>query len=110
MYSDRDSLNLILDRDDIYVYELPPEQIEVFTVCVYFREETYVLPALAGVYYRKDILCVQECRSENYVLASKHVCYMEVLIFSTVEKCTVGAKEVSVRSLKYGIGDALVHY
>ena len=42
MYSDKDSLNLILDRDDIYVYELPPEQNDIFSVCVYFREETYI--------------------------------------------------------------------
>ncbi len=40
MYNDKDSLNLILDRDDIFVYELPPDQNDFISVCVYFREVT----------------------------------------------------------------------
>ena len=40
IYGDRDSLTLIMDRDDIYVYELPLEDEEdVIHVPIYHREE-----------------------------------------------------------------------
>lgn len=41
VYGDRDSLNLIMDRDDIYVYELSVSSEEnMIHLPVYLREET----------------------------------------------------------------------
>ena len=42
VYNDRDSLNLIMDRDDIYVYELSVSkegEKEMIHLPVYLREE-----------------------------------------------------------------------
>ncbi len=44
VYGDKDSLNLIMDRDDIYVYELSvsTEGNEMIHLPIYHREETLV--------------------------------------------------------------------
>ncbi len=46
VYTDRDSLNLIMDRDEIYVYELcvsKEGEKEMIHLPVYHREERWVL-------------------------------------------------------------------
>lgn len=40
VYVDRENLNLILDRDDIFVYEYPQGD-DIINVSVYLREETW---------------------------------------------------------------------
>lgn len=45
VYTDKDSLNLIMDRDDIYVYELSVarEGEDMIHLPIYHREETLVI-------------------------------------------------------------------
>ena len=53
VYTDRDSLSLIMDRDDIYVYELSvcKDGEEMIHLPVYHREETWVWCCVAMVWY-----------------------------------------------------------